>query len=110
MIIQDADEFYTADSWQILTNKLKKPETLKYDCIKTPYFTFWKTPAYVLHHRQEGIKNGTTTFAINTSSLTSTDTNDIASNTWSRGGASSGNNFQFRGADSGNTFRGATVT
>ena len=52
----------------------------------------------------------TTTFSINTSSLTSTDTNDIASNTWSRGGASSGNNFQFRGADSGNTFRGATVT
>lgn len=53
----------------------------------------------------------TTTFSINSSAfLTSTDTDDIASNTWSRGGASSGNNFQFRGADSGNTFRGATVT
>ena len=65
MIIQDADEFYTADSWQILTERLKRPETLKYDCIKTPYFTFWKSPAYVLHNRQEGIKNGTTTFAIN---------------------------------------------
>ena len=52
----------------------------------------------------------TTTFSISQSSLTSTDTNEITSNTWSRGAAGSGNNFQFRGADSGNTFRGATVT
>ena len=52
----------------------------------------------------------TTTFSVSQSSLTSTDTNEITSNTWSRGAAGSGNNFQFRGADSGNTFRGATVT
>lgn len=65
MIIQDADEFYTSDSWQRLISRLKEPETLKYDCIKTPYFTFWKSPAYILHNRQEGIKNGTTTFALN---------------------------------------------
>jgi hypothetical protein len=52
----------------------------------------------------------TTTFSINTSSLTATDTDDLTSQGWSRGGASSGDTFQFRGADSGNTFRGATVT
>jgi len=65
MIIQDADEFYTSESWEILIRSLKNPVSLMYDCVKTPYFTFWKSPSYVLHHHQEGIKNGITTFAVN---------------------------------------------
>ena len=65
MIIQDADEFYTLYSWSRLKAILFGEKCTSADSIQVPYLTFWKSPSFVLEGNQEGIKNGTTTFAIN---------------------------------------------
>ena len=65
IIIQDADEFYTEESWERLTALLISTTTNNADYIEVPYFTFWKSPSFILEGHEEGLKNGTTVFAIN---------------------------------------------
>ena len=65
MIIQDADEFYTEISWERLVKRLKSTAATNADFIEVPYLTFWKSPSFVLEGHEEGLKNGTTVFAIN---------------------------------------------
>lgn len=64
MIVQDADEFYTKESWEVLRSLLLDEKTSQYHSIQVPYLTFWKSTSFVLEGWHEGIKNGTTTFAI----------------------------------------------
>ena len=63
MIIQDADEFYTQESWLHLKKKIKSSHD--YDVINVPLFTFWKSTEFVIEEPDSGIKAGRACFAVN---------------------------------------------
>ncbi len=65
MIIQDADEFYTNQSWEILKSYLNSAGAQNKSVINVPLYTFWKTPCYVIEEPHYGIKAGEACFAIN---------------------------------------------
>lgn len=62
MVIQDADEFYTRESWKRLCDIMANDTT--HDLIITPWFNFWKSPTYVVENRGSGIKCLNEGFAI----------------------------------------------
>ena len=65
IIIQDADEFYTDQSWEILKNYLISASAQNKSVINVPLYTFWKTPCFVIEEPNHGIKAGEACFAIN---------------------------------------------
>ena len=65
MIIQDADEFYTNQSWEILKSYLFSASAKNKSVINVPLYTFWKTPSFVIEEPNDGIKAGEACFAIN---------------------------------------------
>ena len=65
MIIQDADEFYTDQSWEVLKSYMASINTQNKSVINVPLYTFWKTPCFVIEEPHDGIKAGEACFAIN---------------------------------------------
>lgn len=61
-LIQDADEFYTEESWRLIRDQLAKPT----DCelFKTPWFNFWKSSEFVITDAYGSIKNVNAGFAL----------------------------------------------
>ena len=65
IIIQDADEFYTDQSWEVLKTYLVSASAQNMSVINVPLYTFWKTPCFVIEETHHGIKAGEACFAIN---------------------------------------------
>ena len=65
MIIQDADEFYTNQSWEVLRSYLFLASMQNKSVINVPLYTFWKTPCFVIKEPHDGIKAGEACIAIN---------------------------------------------
>ena len=65
IIIQDADEFYTDQSWEVLKDYLVSAGAQNKSVINVPLYTFWKTPCFVIEEPHHGIKAGEACFAIN---------------------------------------------
>jgi len=64
MVIQDADEFYTNESWVRLLNLLKYESTKNTDLIITPWYNFWKSPEYVIKNIDGTITSPNEGFAV----------------------------------------------
>ncbi|MCP9832593.1 hypothetical protein KBZ14_04295 [Synechococcus sp. HJ21-Hayes] len=62
MVIQDADEFYTQESWARLRQKMN--EASNSELLITPWYNFWKSPEYVVVNRGTGIKTLNEGFAV----------------------------------------------
>jgi hypothetical protein len=62
LIIQDADEFYTEESWAQIRGQLKNNS----DCelYKTPWFNFWKSSEFVIADPGGSIKDVNAGFAV----------------------------------------------
>lgn len=54
MVIQDADEFYTKESWERLIDVMN--QNSEADLIITPWLNFWKSPEYVIESAEGNIK------------------------------------------------------
>ena len=65
IVIQDADEFYTDQSWDVLKSYLVSASAQSKSVINVPLYTFWKTPSYIIEEPNDGIKAGEACFAIN---------------------------------------------
>ena len=65
IIIQDADEFYSDESWRVLIGYLKSSRSQSQSVINVPLYTFWKTPSFVIEEPHHGMKAGQACFAIN---------------------------------------------
>ena len=64
MIIQDADEFYSPESWSRATTLMRSEQLEDTELLITPWFNFWKTPEYVIENHCGGIKSLNEGFAI----------------------------------------------
>ena len=62
LIIQDADEFYTEASWQMLLRTLLSNPSA--DCIRTSWYLFWKSSQLVIQHWSGSIKDNNVGFAL----------------------------------------------
>ena len=65
VVIQDADEFYTHQSWDVLKSYLTSASAQSKSAINVPLYTFWKTPSFIIEDPYSGIKAGEACFAIN---------------------------------------------
>jgi len=66
LIIQDADEFYTEDSYKKNLEEIVRHPN--FDVYTTPWYVFWKNLDYVLEFRQGGITGINPGFAVNCNS------------------------------------------
>jgi hypothetical protein len=63
LIIQDADEFYTASSWGTIIKSLEQaPKSV--NLIKTTWYNFWKHPSLVVVNKDGSIKGLNAGFAL----------------------------------------------
>lgn len=63
LITQDADEFYTEESWdQIISFLTKAPREV--DAIKSTWYNFWKSPQYIISDVHGSIKDVNANFAL----------------------------------------------
>jgi hypothetical protein len=62
LITQDADEFYSPDTWMQLKRELEKGANR--DCFKTTWYTFWKSSEFVIVEHGGSIKGTNAGFAL----------------------------------------------
>lgn len=62
LIIQDADEFYTDASWEMMKSHLLAESGL--DLFRTTWYLFWKSSQLVIEHCNGSIKDNNVGFAI----------------------------------------------
>jgi hypothetical protein len=62
LIIQDADEFYTEESWEEIKEVLRTNTT--HDHFKTTWYNFWKSSKYVIQYPNNSIKGSNAGFAL----------------------------------------------
>jgi len=62
LIIQDADEFYTEQSWKILRHQLQNKPNV--DLFVTTWYNFWKSSYYVIENNYGSIKSENAGFAV----------------------------------------------
>ncbi len=62
MIVQDADEFYTEEGWNIIRKSLLRLAHV--DVVVTPWFNFWKSAEFLLLTDKKSLKDFNACFAI----------------------------------------------
>lgn len=62
VLVQDADEFYPPESWEL--NKAALAKAAGHEVFKTPWHNFWKTPEYVVEYEDRTTVAYNATFAV----------------------------------------------
>ena len=62
LIIQDADEFYSQNSWKMIKDVLRDDAIS--ECIQTTWYTFWKSSHFVIQNKNGDIKSNNVCFAL----------------------------------------------
>jgi hypothetical protein len=63
LLIQDTDEFFFKDDYQVLKNDIEANP--KFDEYSIKWILFWKSWKYTINHRTQGILSGPTSIAMN---------------------------------------------
>ena len=62
LVIQDADEFYTEESWNFVKTAMIEDDHS--ECIQTTWYMFWKSSHFIIQHRNGNIKDNNVCFAL----------------------------------------------